>query len=226
VDFVREARGPFAERLRARGITVSGHGQSPIAWLAGTGILETQPLLVHCVQVDAADISRIAESGATVAHCPISNAKFGHGVAPVEDFLSADVRVGLGSDSVASNNRTDILEEARFAALLQRSVRQDASLLGPQQLLRVATLDGARALGIDDRVGSLEPGKEADLIAVALGTPRTTPTTDPVATLFHSACGCDVVMTVVGGRVLYRNGEFATLDWRGLVEASEAMGGT
>jgi len=221
-SFVREGRGPFAERLRARKIEVSAKGLSPIRWLSETGILATRPLLVHCVRADGSDIACIADHGASIAHCPISNAKLGHGVAPLAEFLEANIAVGLGSDSVASNNRMDILEEGRFAALLQRSVRCEATLMSPKDLLRLATLGGARALGLGDRIGSLQPGKRADLVAVSVNRPHSMPTRDPVATLFHSASTADVILTVVGGQVLYRDGEFTTIDWTALVDAAEA----
>lgn len=224
-EFTREGRGALAERLRARGLEVEATGRSPIAWLAETGVLGVRPLLVHCVRADADDVARIAEAGASLAHCPVSNAKFGHGVAPLLDFLEAGIAVGLGSDSVASNNRVDILEEGRFAALLQRSVHRRPALLGPGELLRLATLDGARALQLEHRVGSLEVGKDADIIAVRLGKPHTTPAADPVAALFHSARGSDVCLTVVRGRVLYSDGEFETLNWRAVAEAAEAAAG-
>lgn len=217
--YTRQGRGSFADRLRARGIDVHAVGKSPIGWLAETGILGTHPLLVHCVRVEAEDIARVADSGASVAHCPISNAKFGHGVAPLPDFISASISVGLGSDSVASNNRVDIFAEARFAALVQRSVRRDPGLLGPEELLRLATLDGAGALGLAHRIGSLEPGKQADLIAVRLRRAHSMPPGDPVAALFHSAYASDVVLTMVGGHVLYRDGVFNTLDWPALAQA-------
>ncbi len=221
--YTRLGRGPFADRLRERGIDVLAAGETPIAWLADTGILGTDPLLVHCVRVEAEDVARIADSGASIAHCPISNAKFAHGVAPLPDFIAASISVGLGSDSVASNNRVDILAEARFAALVQRSVRRDPELLGPEELLRLATLGGARALGLAHRIGSLEPGKQADIIAVRLRRTHSTPLGDPVAALFHSAYASDVVLTIVGGRVLYEDGAFTTLDWPALAQTTGEM---
>ncbi len=217
--FIRDGSGPFAVLFRSRGMKVAAQGMSPVEWLESTGILGTQPLLVHCVRADNADIARIADSGASIAHCPISNARFAHGIAPLPAFIEAGIPVGLGSDSVVSNNRVDILEEARFAALVQRSLHQDPTLLGSDDLLRFATLDGARALGLDDRIGSLEPGKQADLTAVRLDAPHSTPPGDPVTALFQSARSSDVVLTVVGGRELYREGEFATLDWKALAQA-------
>jgi 5-methylthioadenosine/S-adenosylhomocysteine deaminase len=216
--FVRQGDGPFARRLRARGIEVPARGVSPVAWLEETGILETRPLLVHCVRIDEDDVARIAAAGATVAHCPVSNARFGHGVAPLVAVLEAGIPVGLGSDSVASNDRVDLLEEARFASLVQRAGYRKAGLLTADRALRLATLDGARALGLNGRTGSLEPGKEADLMAVRLDAPHVTPSGDPTAAVVHAARGGDVCLTVVAGRVLYRDGSFKTLDWPKLRE--------
>jgi 5-methylthioadenosine/S-adenosylhomocysteine deaminase len=224
-SFVRDGRGPFADRLRARGIKVTASGSTPIAWIAETGILQTRPLLVHCVRVAGGDLARIASSGASVAHCPISNARLGHGVAPLGDLLEAGIPVGLGSDSVASNDRVDVIEEARFADLIQRGLLRAPRALPADRLLRLATLDGARALGLDDRIGSLEPGKEADLVAVRLGEPHTTPVADPLTALFHSARGADVVLTVVAGRTLYRDGAFTGLDWPELASRLETVSG-
>ncbi len=217
--FVRFGLGPLADRLLERGIELEAMGQSPVASLAATGILETHPLLVHCVHVDEADVLRIADTGSSIAHCPISNAKFGHGIAPLLFFLELGIGVGLGSDSVASNNRVDILEEARAAVLMQRATYRAAGVLSADECLRLATLEGARALGIADRVGSLEAGKAADMTAIRLDVPSTTPVGDPVAALIHEARGIDVVLTMVGGRVLSADGEFKTLAFGELSEA-------
>lgn len=204
--------GDFAPGLRARGIPTPRRGRSTIGMLDRLGVLATHPLLIHCVRVDADDIQRIADSGCAVAHCPIANAKLGHGVSPLLALREAGIPVGLGSDSVGSNNRLDLLEEARFAALVQRATARDATLLTSVELLRLCTLEGARALGMDDRIGSLEPGKEADLCAVALSGTHVRPVHDPTAALFHSARGSDVILTVVAGQILFRDGELHTLD--------------
>ena len=211
-ELVTEGGGDFAPGLRARGIDTPPRGTSPIEMLDRLGVLRARPLLIHCVDVGESDIARIADSGSAVAHCPIANAKLGHGVAPLPELLAAGVPVGLGTDSVASNNRLDLLEEARTAALLQRArlLRPDVAASG--ELLRLCTIDGARALGLDSRVGTLEPGKDADLCAVSITRPHTRPVHDPVTTLFHAARGSDVVLTVVRGRQLYRDGEVRTVD--------------
>lgn len=210
--YLRQGSGPFAERLRRRGIQVAATGRSPVEWLAESGALETRPLLVHCVRVDGADIRRIADSGASIAHCPISNAKLGHGLAPLAAFLESGIPTGLGSDSVASNDRIDILEEARFTMLAHRARARDPVRPDPETVLRLATIEGARALGLGDRIGTLEPGKDADLTAIRCDGPGARPLGDPIDALVHSLRSAQVCLTVVAGRVLYRDGEFVTLD--------------
>ena len=166
--FVCDGEGPFADALRARGFSVSPRASSPIALLAKLGVLDAHPLLIHCVRVSDADIAAIAASGSTVAHCPISNAKLGHGIAPVLEMLDAGIAVGLGSDSMAANNRMHLLEESRAAVLAQRIRSDRFDALAASRALELATLGGARALGLADRIGSLEVGKEADLAAFDL----------------------------------------------------------
>ncbi len=165
---VRDGTGPFADALLARGIPVAPRARSPIALLRALGVLDAHPLLIHAVNVDATDIEAIAASHASVVHCPISNAKLGHGIAPVAELMAAGITVALGSDSMASNDRMDLLEESRAAALAQRARRTCPGALSGRDALTLATLGGARALGLESRVGSLEAGKDADLAAFSL----------------------------------------------------------
>jgi cytosine/adenosine deaminase-related metal-dependent hydrolase len=209
---VAEGNGDFAHGLKARGIDTRARARSPIDLLRRLGVLELAPLLIHCVNVDDEDIAAIASAGATVAHCPVANAKLGHGTAPLPALHAAGIAVGLGTDSVGSNNRLDLLEEARIASLLHRAAHQSREILPADALLRMATIDGARALGIEDRVGTLEPGKAADLCGISLGGPHTRPVHDPTTAIFHAARGSDVVLTLVDGRVLFRNGQVLTVD--------------
>lgn len=218
-ELVRAGGGDFAAGLRAREIHTPPRGRSPIEMLDRLGVLAARPLLIHCVDVDDGDVRRIADAGAAVAHCPVANARLGHGVSPLPELREAGVRVGLGTDSVGSNNRMDLLEEARFASLLQRSRHRDPALLPPDELLRLCTLEGARALGLEGRVGALEPGLDADLCAVSLAAPHVRPVHDPVAALFHAARATDVVLTVVQGEELYADGAVRTVD-----EAEAARG--
>ena len=209
---VVRGEGPFAAGLRTRGIATPPRARSVVALLARTGILERAPLVIHALRVDREDMASLAAAGASVAHCPTANARLGHGIAPVVELRAAGVNVALGTDSVASNNRLDLLEEARTAQLLQRARLASASALAGAELLELATIAGARALGLADRIGSLEPGKDADLCAVRTERPHTEPALDPLATLFQAARGSDVVLATVRGRVLYRAGRFHTLD--------------
>jgi cytosine/adenosine deaminase-related metal-dependent hydrolase len=201
---VEQAAGRFADGLRDRGITVRPRATSPVALLDLLGVLAARPLLIHCVRLAEGDVDRIAASGSTVAHCPAANAKLGHGIAPIRELLDAGVPVGIGSDSVASNNRMDLLEEARLAALLQnaRLARHDA--LTTSEALTMATLGGAEALGLGDRVGSLDVGKDADLAAFSLDTPRAVPVHDAEAAALHALRGDDATFVSVAGRVLVR----------------------
>jgi cytosine/adenosine deaminase-related metal-dependent hydrolase len=203
---VADASGDFAEGWKKRGIEVKRRGRSPIALLDRLGLLGDRSLLIHCVRLDDEDISSIARSKSSVAHCPASNAKFGHGIAPVLDLLAAGVRVGIGSDSVASNNRMDLLDEARLSLLIHRAAAKRHDTFGARDALRLATLGGAEALGMSDRVGSLERGKDADLAAFRLDRLRTIPTGDPEAAALFALAGRGAEMVAVKGRRLVEKG--------------------
>lgn len=210
-DLVRRGAGELAARLAARGIATPARGRSPIAMLDGLHALGPDTLLIHCVRVDDADIATIARHDCAIAHCPVSNAKLGHGVAPLTDFLEAGIRVGLGSDSVASNNRMHLLEEARAAALQQRARLLSPSTVPAAQALQLATIGGARALRLDDRVGTLEPGKDADF-AVFDFTDAAVPVGDPVAAAIFSLGGAAARFVAVAGDPLVREGRLVRGD--------------
>jgi len=222
-ELIARGTGPFADWLQRAGVATPPRGRSTIELLDRTGVLRARPLLIHCVQIDRDDIVRIAAAGARIAHCPIANARLGHGIAPLVEIREAGIDVGLGTDSVASNNRLDLLEEARVAQLMQRARLRDARLLPADELLRLATIDGARALGLDDRIGSLEVGKDADLCAIALDGAHLMPCHDPVAAIFHAARAPDVRLTVAAGRILYRAGRVLSLDADALRPGLEEM---
>lgn len=204
---VQHGEGIFADRLRRRHIPIAPRARTPIALLDQLGCLHDRPLLIHAVRADAEDIRTVVRSGAGIAHCPASNAKLGHGIAPLTDFLFAGIPVGLGSDSVASNNRMDILDEARLASLFQQA-RVHSPLAVPAEVaLELATLGGARALGLADRIGSLDVGKSADLAAFPLSGPRCVPAQNPVATAIYAMSGTPASLVTVAGRHLREDGE-------------------
>jgi cytosine/adenosine deaminase-related metal-dependent hydrolase len=205
-EIVAGGTGEFAERWRRRGIAVSKRARSPIELLDRLGALERGPLLIHCVRVDAADIQIMARHRCSVAHCPASNAKFGHGIAPLLPIAGAGIRVGIGSDSVASNNRMDILDEARLAVLIHRAATERHDAFGAHQALELATIGGARALNLDSRVGSLEVGKDADLAAFTTDIPRTTPLGDPYSAAVFALPGRSATLVTVRGKVLVERG--------------------
>lgn len=225
--YVREGEGPFAEMQRARSVAFDVRGVSPIAALERTGVLAARALLIHAVRAGADDIALVRAHGCGVAHCPASNAKLGHGIAPVRELLAAGVAVGLGSDSVASNNRMDMLEEARLASLFQRARCGDAACLPAGEALHMATLGGARALGLEGEVGSLEEGKAADLAAFPLGDPRAVPWQEAEAALVYGLAGVRATFVAVQGEVLVREGRVRREDPelpRRVQQAADALG--
>jgi 5-methylthioadenosine/S-adenosylhomocysteine deaminase len=210
-----EGRGPFAEGFKARGISFRPPGVSTVRHLAQTGILDARPLLAHCIRVDETDIELIRERGASVAHCPKSNAKLGHGHAPLAAMLRAGVTVGLGSDSVASNNTCDLLEESRFAVLAARAAGETLGggrMIGAADALRMMTGGGARALRLEHLTGALAEGLEADLVAVRLAAAHQLPVYDAAAALVFASSGRDTLLTVVAGREVFRDGRVTTVD--------------
>jgi 5-methylthioadenosine/S-adenosylhomocysteine deaminase len=211
-ELLKHGRGTFAESYVQRGLEWPSPRMSPIQYLSTRGVLTTRPLLAHCVRVDAADIETIKEAQAAVAHCPKSNLKLGHGRAPFAKML--ELRRGFGSDSVASNNTCDMLEEARFATLLTRLDQTEGSgeLYSAQQALADATHGGARALGYEENLGMLKAGSEADLAIVRLDGAHQIPVYDPAHALVFSSSARDVQLTMVAGREVYRDGKVLTVD--------------
>lgn len=204
--------GAMADFYRERGIKWNPPGLSSIQYLAEIGVLETKPLLAHCIRTDEKDWQLIKESGSSIAHCPKSNAKFGHKIAPFEEFLDNNLRIGLGSDSVASNNLCDILEEARFATFAARTRPDKKRHLKAKEMFETMTLGGAKALQLENEIGTLESSKQADLIVISLQHIAQQPIHDIYASLLFASNSRDVVLTVVAGEEVYRNGESKTVD--------------
>jgi cytosine/adenosine deaminase-related metal-dependent hydrolase len=214
IEFLREGRGPLADALRARGIDVERRAHSPVHLLVELGIDIAAPMLLHGVHLDASDVAFVAERGCPVVHCPTSNAKLGHGVAPVAELIAAGATVALGTDSMASGDRMDVLAEARLAVLSQRARLQRHDALDATRAVAMATIDGARALGLGARVGSLEVGKMADLAAFAVTDTHAGVDADPAAALVHGvgSSGARASLVTVAGRELVRDGRVLHAD--------------
>jgi cytosine/adenosine deaminase-related metal-dependent hydrolase len=223
-QLVCEGAGVFAEGLRARGIPVVVRADSSLRLLERLGVLDNRPLLIHCIRVDDEDLRLIAESGSAVAHCPVANGKLGHGIAPASRMLELGIPVAIGSDSVAANNRMDLLEEARVAMLMQRAQGRSPELMPARVLLEMITLVPARILGIDDRAGSLERGKDADLCAFALDDVRAAPTIDPADALVHSLGGSRASLVTVRGRELVRDSQLVEHSGTSLADRAALIG--
>ncbi|HEY0321539.1 MAG TPA: amidohydrolase family protein [Pyrinomonadaceae bacterium] len=212
---VREGLGAFALNLARRGIEWRAPGISVIEYLEKIGLLGARPLLAHCIRASEADIERIVDAGAGIAHCPKSNAKLGHGRAPFAAFVNKGARVGLGSDSVAGNNVCDMLEEARFAALGSRAGGDKLSsgeMMSAHEALYAATVGGARAVGLDNQTGALMEGLQADLVVINLKATYQRPVYEPLSALVFSSSARDVLLTVVAGREIFRMGRVLTVD--------------
>ena len=216
ITYVRSGSGKFAhdyrEKMGWERMLVQPYGVSPIKYLQQWDVFDEDFLAVHCVQVSLDDIRILKANSVAVAHCPKSNAKLGCGVAPLADLLHEGVRVGLGTDSPASSNIMDMFDEMRTMLFLHRAVERDVSILDAQKCVRIATLGGAEALGMQDDIGSLEPGKFADFIAVDVSRSHFTPIDDPHSALVYGANQDDVQLTVVGGRPLFRDHSYTDLD--------------
>jgi 5-methylthioadenosine/S-adenosylhomocysteine deaminase len=202
-DLLTRGEGLFSDLFRKLRVDWEVPHCSPIDFLSSTGVLDARPLLAHCVTVSGSDIRTIAASGSRVAHCPKSNAKFGHGYAPFEKILDAGIAVGLGSDSVASNNICDLLEESRFAALAARNRHDRGRFISARDVLDAGTLGGAKALGLEEKIGTLEPGKQADITVISLSRVAQTPVNNVEAALVFSSNASDVMMTMVAGKEIY-----------------------
>jgi 5-methylthioadenosine/S-adenosylhomocysteine deaminase len=192
--------------------SVSQHGVRPLERLDRLGAVSRRTVAAHGVHLSEEEIHLLADRGAHVAHCPTANLKLASGMAPVARLLAARVNVGIGTDGAASNNRLDLWSELRLAALLAKAVAGRADALPAHEALAMATLRGARALGLDSEVGSLRPGKRADIVAVDLGAPELAPCFDPASHLTYAAGREHVTHVWVDGRPVVADRALLTLD--------------
>jgi 5-methylthioadenosine/S-adenosylhomocysteine deaminase len=194
------------EELRKR------YGCSPVEHLRDVGVLGPHFVAVHGVHLSEREQDILAETGTPLIHCPESNMKLASGAAPIQTMLSKGITVGLGTDGPASNNNQDLFEEMRSASLMSKLVTGDPQALDAGAMIRMATIDGAKALGLDHLIGTLEPGKAADLIVVDLNRPHLTPVYDPISHLVYSAKASDVRHVFVIGKHVVADSVLDTLD--------------
>ena len=193
------------------------YGRWPVELFYDRGILGPRTILAHCVWMQESELQLMAKTKAAVAHCPVSNLKLASGIAPIQEMHQHGIVVGIGTDGVKENNNLDMLEEMKFVPLLQKVKHYDATLLKAEKVIRMATIDGAKALGLDREIGSIEIGKKADIITVDFRKLHLTPTlTDSYANitsnLVYAAQGNDVQNVWIDGKLIMENRKLLTID--------------
>ncbi len=223
----REAKIPFqihlAETRDEVALLKERYGKSPVEYLNDLGILDEHMIAAHCIWLDKEEIEILAQNGVKVAHDPESNMKLGAGVAPVPEMLSRGIDIGLGTDGCASNNDLDLFGEMAMAARLHKVFSGDPTVLTARQIVEMATTGGARVLGIADRVGSIAPGKEADIILVDAKKPHLTPLYNPFSQLVYAARGADVVTSIINGRIVMKDRHLYTIDIENVMKRVRQM---
>lgn len=199
------------------------HGMTPVQYLDSLGVLSPDMVAAHCVHLTEEDIGLLAERGVGVAHNPQCNMKLASGVAPVPALLDRGVRVGIGTDGVASNNDLDLIDEMRTAAFLHKVNSCDPSVMDARRVLEMGTIGAARLLGMHDRIGSIETGKQADLILLDLEKPHAHPMYNIYSLIIYSLRGADVDTVVVGGKVLMLKGQLMTMNEAALFDEVEEV---
>jgi 5-methylthioadenosine/S-adenosylhomocysteine deaminase len=187
-------------------------GMKPVAYLDKLGVLDARVAAAHCVHLDDDELQCLIDHDVGIVHCPTSNMKLASGFARVPDMLNQGAIVGLGTDGTASNNRLDMLQEARMAALIHKGHSGDPRVVNAEQALTMATIGSARALGLDHIIGSLEPGKKADFTLISMEEAHNQPLHNLCSQLIYAAEADDVVLTAVDGVVLYEYGDYPHLD--------------
>jgi len=187
-------------------------GRSPVAYLADLGVLSERTVAAHCVHVSPEDIETLVEFEVGVAHNPVSNLKLASGVAPIPTMVGAGVKIGLGTDGAASNNTLDLLRETQLASLLHKGVFGDPTVLPARSMIEMATIGGARVLGLDTEIGTLTEGKQADLVCFSVDGPHATPVFDPWSHLVYAARSSDVRHVLVQGKLVVGNRHLNTID--------------
>ena len=234
ISCTRELLEKVGELARARGVMVHTHasenrtecelvqqesGMRNITYLDSVGLTGRHVALAHCVHLSNDEIKTLKTTGTNVVHCPSSNLKLGSGIAPIVRLLDEGVSVSLGADGAACNNRLDMFTEMRTAALLQKALH-GPEVLPASRVLRMGTIDGAKAMGLDSEIGSLEVGKCADVVLVRLDRLHSTPVTDVISALVYSATPDDVDTVIIDGELLMRERQLLTMDEKEIIDES------
>ena len=212
-----------AETLAEQSDIKERYGEPVIRHLHSHGLLDQQAILAHCVHLDDAEIQLIADNGSIVVHNPMSNLKLGSGIAPIEKMFKAGVTLALGTDGAISGNDLDMWLTMRLAASLPKGNTLDPKVMNAKTVLHMATLNGAKALGKEDKLGSLEVGKIADFIFVDMDKIHAVPVFDPITHLVYSACKSDISDVFIGGKQVVKDGIICTFDINNVVEEVRAL---
>ncbi|KAF8850851.1 atrazine chlorohydrolase/guanine deaminase [Acephala macrosclerotiorum] len=190
----------------------AAQSHTPMSYCNSVGLLGPSTVLVHMVHLDDSDIAKLAETGTHVAHCPTSNAKLASGICRLPELLNSGVNVGLGTDGAPCNNTNDLLQEMKFAAIIHKAKSYDPTMINAEQVMEMATINGAKALGLQDSIGSLEVGKKADFVAIDMRKVHLQPYFSAVSAVVYCATGKDVEMVIVDGKVVVKAGKLTTMD--------------
>jgi cytosine/adenosine deaminase-related metal-dependent hydrolase len=201
------------------------YGLSPVYYAESVGLLGPKTVLVHMVWLARADIDKLAETRTSVSHNPSSNSKLASGVCKVPQMLASGVNVALGCDGGPSNNDYDLVREMKLAAIIHKAVTNDPLIVPAETVLEMATINGARALGLEQEIGSLEVGKKADLVIIDLNRLHTTPSPNPISSLVYAATGAEVDTVVVDGHIVVEHGQLLTMDENEVMEQAHQHAG-
>ncbi|MBQ3205659.1 MAG: amidohydrolase [Peptococcaceae bacterium] len=213
----------LAETLDEQRQIAEGYGKTPTEYLNDLGVFELPTLAAHSVYLNDSDIAILKEHNVGIAHNPSSNLKLASGIANIPKYLQAGLNVGIGTDGCSSNNTLNMFKEMTICSFVQKVNAMDPTVLPAEEILRLATIGGAKALRWDDEIGTLEVGKKADLILVDIDKPHFAPWNNPVSDLVYSAQGSDVKTTIVNGKLLMKDYEVLTLDVERIMAETERI---
>jgi len=202
----------------------SSLGHTPMSYCSSVGLLGPSTVLVHMVHLDDSDIAKLAETGTHVAHCPTSNAKLASSICRLPELLDSGVNVGLGTDGAPCNNTNDLLQEMKLAAIIHKAKSFDPTIISAKHVLEMATINGAKALGLDASIGSLEIGKKADFVAVDMRHVHLQPYYSPVSAIVYSVTGSDVELVVIDGKQVVVGGKLTTMNEEAVWMEAEKRG--